>query len=41
MVVTAKQRRELTQVVARALAPAQEVRRAQIILWSADGIAGA
>jgi transposase len=41
VVVTAKQRRELTQVVARALAPAQEVRRAQVILWSAEGLAGA
>jgi transposase len=39
--VTAKQRRELTRVVARAIAPAQEVRRARVILWSADGIAGA
>jgi transposase len=39
--VTAKQRRELTRVVARATAPAQEVRRAQVILWSADGIEGA
>jgi transposase len=41
VVVTAKQRRELTQVVARAVAPAQEVRRAQVILWSADGVEGA
>ena len=41
VVVTAKQRRELTQVIARASAPAQEVRRAQVILWSADGVAGA
>jgi transposase len=39
--VTAKQRRELTQIVAQAIAPAQEVRRAQVILWSADGVAGA
>jgi transposase len=39
--VTAKQRRELTQIVAQAVAPAQEVRRAQVILWSADGVAGA
>ena len=39
--VTKKQRHELTQVVARATAPAQEVRRAQVILWSADGLAGA
>ena len=41
VVVTAKQRRELTQVVARAMAPAQEVRRAQVMLWSVDGVAGA
>ena len=41
VVVTAKQRRELTQAVARAVAPAQEVRRAQVILWSAEGIPGA
>jgi len=39
--VTGKQRRELTQIVAQAMAPAQEVRRAQVILWSAEGIAGA
>jgi transposase len=38
--VSAKQRRELTQIVTRAIAPAQEVRRAQVILWTADGIAG-
>lgn len=41
MVVTAKQRRALTQLVARAMAPAQEVRRAQVVLWSADGVEGA
>src|SRR5260370_19705301 len=41
VVVTAKQRRELTQVVARGVAPAQEGRRAQVILWSADGVEGA
>jgi transposase len=40
VVVTAKQRRELTRVVAQASAPAQEVRRAQVILWTADGIEG-
>src|SRR5438067_7335509 len=39
--VTAGQRRELTRVVAQAIAPAQEVRRAQVILWSADSVAGA
>ena len=39
--VTKKQRNALTQVVARATAPAQEVRRAQVILWSADGLEGA
>jgi transposase len=39
--VTAKQRRELAQIVAQAVAPAQEVRRAQVILWSAEGVAGA
>lgn len=41
VVVTAKQRRELTQTVAKAIAPAQEVRRAQVILWSADGLQAA
>ena len=41
VVVTKKQERELTQVVARATAPAQEVRRAQVILWSAAGVEGA
>jgi transposase len=39
--VTAKQRRELTQLVAKAIAPAQEVRRAQVMLWSADGLGAA
>jgi transposase len=39
--VSAKQRRELTRIVAQALAPAQEVRRAQVILWSAEGVLGA
>jgi transposase len=38
--VSAKQRRELTRIVAQALAPAQEVRRAQVISWSADGVSG-
>ena len=39
--VSAQQRRQLTAVVAAATAPAQEVRRAQVILWTADGISGA
>lgn len=38
--VSAKQRRELTRIVTRAMAPAQEVRRAQVILWSADDVSG-
>jgi transposase len=37
----AKQRRELERLVARAAERAQVVRRAQVVLWSADGIAGA
>lgn len=41
VVVTAKQRRALTTLVARAIVPAQEVRRAQVIRWSADGLDGA
>jgi len=41
VVMTTTQRRELTQIIARAMAPAQEVRRAQVILWSADGVSGA
>jgi transposase len=39
--VSAKDRRALRELVARAIAPAQEVRRAQVILWSADNVAGA
>src|SRR6266481_1000911 len=39
--LTAKQRRELERLVARAAEPAQVVRRAQVVLWSTDGIAGA
>ena len=39
--LTAKQRRELERLVARAAEPAQVVRRAQVVLWSAEGIAGA
>jgi transposase len=41
VVLTAKQRRELEQLVARAAETAQVVRRAQVVLWSADGLAGA
>ena len=40
LAVSAKQRRALTQIVAQAMVPAQEVRRAQVILWSADGVLG-
>jgi transposase len=39
--LTAKQRRELEQLVARATEAAQVVRRAHVVLWSADGVAGA
>src|SRR4029453_8569538 len=39
--LTGKQRRELEQVVARATESAQMIRRAQVVLWSADGVAGA
>src|SRR5438309_6956681 len=39
--LSAKQRRELEQLVARAAESAQVVRRAHVVLWSADGIAGA
>ena len=41
MVLTAKQRRELEQLVARATESAQVVRRAHVVLWSAGGVAGA
>jgi transposase len=41
VVLTAKQRRELEHLVARAAESAQVVRRAQVVLWSADGVAGA
>src|SRR3989441_1491256 len=41
VVLTAKQRRELEQLVARAAESAQVVRRAHVVLWSADGVAGA
>jgi transposase len=40
MVLTAKDRRELEQRVARAAESAQEVRRAHVVLWSADGVSG-
>jgi transposase len=40
MVLTAKERRELEQRVARAAESAQEVRRAHVVLWSADGVSG-
>jgi transposase len=39
--LTAKQRREVEQLVARATESAQVVRRAQVVLWTADGVAGA
>jgi len=39
--LTAKQRRELEQLVARATDAAQVVRRAHVVLWSADGVGGA
>lgn len=41
VVLTAKQRRELEQRVARAAEAAQVVRRAHVVLWSADGASGA
>lgn len=40
LAVSAKQRRELTGIVRQAIVPAQEVRRAQVILWSADAVSG-
>jgi transposase len=39
--LTAKQRRELERRVARAADSAQEIRRAHVVLWSADGVTGA
>ncbi len=39
--LTAKQRRELETLVARATDSAQVIRRAHVVLWSADGVAGA
>jgi transposase len=41
VVLTARQRRELAQRVARAADSAQEIRRAHVVLWSADGVTGA
>jgi len=41
VVLTSEQRSELERLLAQATAPAQEVRRAQVVLWSADEIAGA
>jgi hypothetical protein len=39
--LTAKQRRELAHLVTRATESAQVIRRAHLVLWSADGVAGA
>src|SRR5438477_8503600 len=39
--LTAKQRRELERLVTRADESAPVVRRAHVVLWSADGVAGA
>ena len=39
--LTAKQRRTLEHLVARATESAQVIRRAHVVLWSADGVAGA
>src|SRR5262245_62224712 len=39
--LTAKQRRELEHLVARATESAHVIRRAHVVLWSADGVAGA
>lgn len=39
--LSAKRRRELEEIVTRSTAPAQVVRRAHVVLWSADGISGA
>jgi transposase len=39
--LTAKQRRELARMVARAAESAQVVRRAHVVRWSADGVSGA
>src|SRR5437667_3516037 len=39
--LTAKARRELERLVMQAVAAAPVVRRAHVVLWSADGVAGA
>src|SRR5204862_4330842 len=39
--LTAKQRRELERLVTRADESAPVVRRAHVVLWSADGVTGA
>ena len=39
--LTAKQRRELEHLVARATESAPVIRRAHVVLWSVDGVAGA
>src|SRR5712691_1833300 len=41
VVLTAKQRRELERLVTRADESAPVVRRAHVVLWSADGVSGA
>ena len=41
VVLSTKKRRELEQIVTRATEAAQVVRRAQVVLWSADGVVGA
>src|SRR5216110_723065 len=41
VVLTTKQRRELEQLVTRAHESAPVIRRAHVVLWSADGVAGA
>src|SRR5205814_8720608 len=38
--LTAKQRRELERLVTRANESAPVIRRAHVVLWSADGVAG-
>ena len=39
--LTAKERRELERLVTQAVASAPVVRRAHVVLWSADGVSGA
>jgi len=38
--LTSEQRGQLEQLVAQTTSPAQEVRRAQVVLWSADAVSG-